>query len=135
MKAELVERREVYVRCPRCGDEESHKITRLSSGARFGISYCQKCGVGIEGYMTDGAVEIRVADEGKDVSYVLLRVNPEETPIFLMVRPAGAKDGGIFLDVDLRQIATVRPDDLPEALRSIKYVVKPSSEKGSATEE
>lgn len=126
MKAELVERSEVYVRCPQCGDENSHRISQLPKGANFGISYCEKCGTGIEGHVISlGQVEIRVADESKEPSYILLRFNPEERPIFLMVEANSESESsyGIRPTINARQIIALRYDGLPEKRRSIKYVV------------
>lgn len=126
MKAHTVERREVYVRCPRCGDETSHRITHLRPGCYFGISYCSRCRAGIEGYMgDDGQVEIAVADEGKEISYLFVRVQPEEVPQFLIVsRPM---DDFIGDSIRLRNVAAVRYRDDPEMKRAVKFVAPADS--------
>lgn len=126
MKAELIERREVYIRCPRCGDEKSHRVTNLQKGARFGISYCESCGLGLEGFNGDDGVEIRSADEGKEVAYVLLRIHPDETPLFLMVHRNDLPDYGMSPPIDIRQVVAVRYDDKSDIQRDIKYVVPPA---------
>ncbi|HEX8160332.1 MAG TPA: hypothetical protein VF538_00415 [Pyrinomonadaceae bacterium] len=89
MKAVLVEKKEVYVRCPDCGDENSHHVTHLDPGTSFGPSYCGNCGAGVRGYLSgDGSVEIFETGDRKEQTYVLLRISPQDDPIYLVVRGA-----------------------------------------------
>jgi len=89
MKAVLIEKREVYVQCPDCGDESSHRVSNLDHGTSFGPSYCGNCGAGVRGYRGgDGSVEIFETEDRKEPTYVLLRVTPHDASIYLVVRGA-----------------------------------------------
>lgn len=87
MIAITLEKRECFVACPQCGDTESHRITDIKPEASFGCSYCKSCGVGIAGYVRqDGEVVIEILPERRRPTYVLLRLVPQQTPIYLIVR-------------------------------------------------
>jgi hypothetical protein len=122
MKAGIVERREVYARCPRCGDERSHRITDVQQGQSFGISYCKTCGVGIEGLVGDGGPEIAVVDEGQDVRYILVRVHPKEAPQFLIVSVPDSPAGGASPSIIVRKIDSLRLEEHPELRSAINFV-------------
>src|ERR1043165_2419357 len=111
MKATLVEKKKVSVMCPNCGDEDSHDISSLEPNMTFGPSYCNSCGIGIRGYVGDTSVEISEAEYRRDTTVVLLRISPQDSPIYLIVSgadftsQAGAASGSTqeeqdFLDSD-----------------------------------
>lgn len=85
MKATLVEKKKVFIRCPNCGDENSHDISALDTDVAFGPSYCNSCGTGIRGYVDDASVEINVAEDRREPAFVLLRMNPQDIPIYLII--------------------------------------------------
>lgn len=42
MRARLVRKTEVYIRCATCGDESSHCVTNIDPGMSFGPWYCKQ---------------------------------------------------------------------------------------------
>lgn len=86
MKATFIEKSVVYIQCPNCLDDGSHLVSALDPGTSFGPWYCDNCGVGIRGYLDgSGSVEITEAEDRKEPTYVLLRIRPQDAPIFLVV--------------------------------------------------
>ena len=89
MKATLVRKTEVYIRCAECGDETSHCVSNIEPGMSFGPWYCNNCGTGIRGYINGpGAIDIEEVEYRRVPAYVLLRVLPQTNPIFLVVQGA-----------------------------------------------
>ncbi|HEX8178641.1 MAG TPA: hypothetical protein VF525_03775 [Pyrinomonadaceae bacterium] len=89
MKATLTEKTEVYIRCAGCGDESSYCGSNIDPGTSFGPWYCNNCGAGIRGYVDGtGVIEIEEAEYRKEPTSVLLRVLPQNEPIFLIVQGA-----------------------------------------------
>lgn len=87
MIATTLEKRERFIACPQCGDTDSHRITDIKPEASFRRSYCKSGGVGIAGYVRqDGEVVIEVVPERRSPTYVLLRLVPQQSPIYLIVR-------------------------------------------------
>lgn len=130
MKANLIERRELYVRCPECGDQKSHRISHVPVGANFGILYCKQCGTGIRGHViSQDDVEIILAGKAQEADQILLLVNPREVPQFLIVKVKDEvhdteddQEAYPFSIFDIREIAAV--DQSGEQNKNkVKYTV------------
>jgi hypothetical protein len=153
MKATLVERNELYAQCPQCGDRYGHRVPQLPAGAEFGTRFCASCGAGVRGYVEGpGHVELTLVGNSES-DYVLLRVDPRERPLFLVVQAAHERPSADRLDgsqcrsseidpaggadveashapssaIQLREIMAVTCDDQHEAHPHIKYTVSTGS--------
>lgn len=90
MKAELVEQKTQYIKCPFCGDQSSFSITHLLEGdTTFGPWYCDECGQSIRGEVKSGSVEIEKHTAVKIDTLDLLCIPPRDKPVYFVV--AGSK--------------------------------------------
>lgn len=97
MKASVLEKRERFVLCPQCGDAASHRVTDLEPESPARRSFCRSCGLGVVSRARRGGeVFVEELPERALPNYVLLRLVPQERPVYLVVRdlvcerPAGA---------------------------------------------
>lgn len=112
MIAKTLEKKERFVACPQCGDNESHRITGIKPEDSFGPAYCKSCGVGIAGYVRpDGEVVIAVVPERRRPAYVLLRLVPQQRPVYLIVR-----------DVERAQTAEGETEDKEAFFSSLEFM-------------
>lgn len=73
--------------CPECGSRE-HSCAHLGSGTSFGPWYCDQCGCGVRGVVTEYGADIEIHSDRKAKTLVLLRLNVDtvqEKPIHIVV--------------------------------------------------
>lgn len=93
MEANLIEKTLTYIQCPKCGDQNSHCISGVERASSFGPWYCTRCGAGITGSISSrGAVSIYEAPERRDPTFVLLRIDSQGPPVFLVVEGSQVVD-------------------------------------------
>jgi len=93
MEANLIEKKLTYIQCPECGDHDSHCISDVERDTSFGAWYCARCGTGIMGSISSrGVVDICEVPERRDPTFVLLRLDSQDAPVFLIVQGSDTVD-------------------------------------------
>jgi len=93
MEAKLIEKTLTYIQCPQCSDQNSHCLSGVEYGTGFGPWYCHQCGIGIMGSINSrGAVSIYQTPERRDPTFVLLRIDLPDAPLFLVIEGSDVID-------------------------------------------
>lgn len=93
MEANIIEKKLIYIQCPKCDDQNSHCISGVERGTSFGPWYCARCGAGIMGSISSrGIVDICETQGRKDPTYVLMRIESQNAPVFLVVEGSEVTD-------------------------------------------
>lgn len=87
MRLVLANKQTWHFDCPHCKKVEAFEVTHLISNRdSFGPWYCENCGMGVEGRIDGGTVEVELSDTKTEETLDLLRLPQQADPVYLVVR-------------------------------------------------